>query len=113
MQLQRLKIANFRNLRNFEINFTCSAIDPDGLEREFKSHAVIGQNGSGKSNMIEAIVTIFRDLDLNRSTEFNYEIDYTCRGHSIKVNAMDGKGRVEISDCETGETKEHALSYLE
>lgn len=113
MQLERLKIANFRNLRDFEITFPRSATDADGSVREFKSHAVIGQNGSGKSNMIEAVVSIFRDLDLNKRTEFNYEIDYTCRGHSIKVNAMEEKGRVTISDCETGESKEYALSYLE
>jgi recombinational DNA repair ATPase RecF len=66
MHLSRLKIREFRNLRDFEITFTPSAKDSDGVERDFKSHAVIGQNGSGKSNMIEAIVTIFRDLDLNQ-----------------------------------------------
>ena len=63
MQLERLKIQNFRNLRDFEITFIGKATDADGSERPFKSHAVIGQNGTGKSNMIEAIVTIFRDLD--------------------------------------------------
>ena len=77
MHLQRLKIPNFRNLRDFEITFTASAEDADGIARIFKSHAVIGQNGSGKSNMIEAIVTIFRDLDLNESTPFDYELDYS------------------------------------
>ena len=69
MRLERLKIQNFRNLRDFEISFTGSATDADGTECEFKSHAIIGQNGSGKSNMIEAIVTIFRDLDLNQPNE--------------------------------------------
>ena len=83
MQLERLKIQNFRNLRDFEITFTGKAAGTDGIERQFKSHAVIGQNGSGKSNMIEAIVTIFRDLDLNQKTEFAYQLDYTCRGHHI------------------------------
>ncbi len=77
MQLQRLKIPNFRNLRDFEITFIGSARDADGTARTFKSHAVIGQNGSGKSNMIEAIVTIFRDLDLNDPTPFDYEMDYS------------------------------------
>lgn len=77
MQLQRLKIPNFRNLRDFEITFTGSTTDADGTARTFKSHAVIGQNGSGKSNMIEALVTIFRDLDLNDETLFDYELDYS------------------------------------
>ena len=112
MQLQRLKIKDFRNLRDFEITFTSSATDPDGTEREFKSHAVIGQNGTGKSNMIEAIVTIFRDLDLNQPTEFAYELDYTCRGHHIQINAMEDKGKVTITERGTNDSKEYALSYL-
>jgi recombinational DNA repair ATPase RecF len=49
MHLSRLKIREFRNLRDFEITFTPSAQDADGVTLDFKSHAVIGQNGSGKS----------------------------------------------------------------
>lgn len=112
MQIQRLKIQNFRNLRDFEIAFTGSLTDTDNTEREFKSHAVIGPNGSGKSNMIEAIVTIFRDLDLNQPTKFAYELDYTCRGHRIQVNAMDEKGKVTITEKDFDNSKEYALSYL-
>ena len=87
MQLQRLKIQNFRNLSDFEITFAGSTTDADGTEREFKSHAVIGQNGSGKSNMIEAIVTIFRDLDLNLPASLDYELDYEVRGFHIEIQA--------------------------
>lgn len=113
MHLERLKIASFRNLRDFEITFSRSAKDADGTEREFKSYAVIGQNGSGKSNMIEAIVTIFRDLDLNQKTEFAYELDYTCRGHRIQVNAMNEKGSVMITERDETKAKEFALSHLQ
>ncbi len=98
MHLSRLKIREFRNLRDFEITFTPTAKDADSVVREFKSHAVIGQNGSGKSNMIEAIVTIFRDLDLNQKTEFDYELDYWCRGHLIRVNGATGRVNVTDSD---------------
>ena len=91
MQIQRLKIQDFRNLQDFEITFTGDATSPDGESREFKSHAVIGQNGSGKSNMIEAIVTIFRDLDLNLPASLSYELDYTIRGHSIGILASTGE----------------------
>ena len=113
MQLERLKIQNFRNLRDFEIRFTDLATDADGAEREFKSHAVIGQNGSGKSNMIEAIVTIFRDLDLNQKIEFAYELDYSCRGHLIQIDAMNEKGKVTITEQDADKTKTFALSYLQ
>lgn len=77
MRLQRLKIPDWRNLRDFKITFTETSTDEDGSDRVFRTHAVIGQNGSGKSNMIEAIVTIFRDLDLNEPTQFDYELDYS------------------------------------
>jgi recombinational DNA repair ATPase RecF len=55
--------------------------DPNGESREFNSHAVIGQNGTGKSNLLEAMITIFRDLDLNNAAALDYEMDYTVRGH--------------------------------
>ena len=113
MQLERLKIQDFRNLRDFEIIFTGDSTSPDSETSEFKSHAVIGQNGSGKSNMIEAIVTIFRDLDLNQKTPFAYELDYTCRGHRIEINAMSGKGKVIIADKDTQKAKTQALAYLQ
>ena len=90
MHLERLKIASFRNLRDFDITFTRSAKDADDTEREFKSHAVIGQNGTGKSNMIEAIVTIFRDLDLNEPASLDYELDYSIRGFHIAIQAKTG-----------------------
>ena len=92
MRVERLKIRDFRNLRNFEITFTGSASDAGGIEHQFKSHVVIGQNGSGKSNMIEAIVTIFRDLDLNQKTAFDYELDYTMSRASHR-NQRDGEQR--------------------
>jgi predicted ATPase len=110
MHLQYLKIREFRNLRDFEITFTASINDSNGIVRDFKSHAVIGQNGSGKSNMIEAIVTIFRDLDLNQKTEFDYELEYTCRGNIIRVDGA--RGRVKIEGPEEAEPKERAISYL-
>ncbi|MBU4152409.1 MAG: AAA family ATPase, partial [Proteobacteria bacterium] len=113
MQMQRLKIKDFRNLRDFEITFSGPAADIDGEIREFKSHAVIGPNGSGKSNMIEAIVTIFRDLDLNQKTDFAYEIDYTCRGHHIQVNAMEEKGKASITESGEDSPKEFAISHLQ
>lgn len=92
MQLQRIKIAAFRNLRDVEIVFnttlTPSAISPaDAPPKSIRSHALIGQNGTGKSNLIEALITIFRNIDLGLSAEFDYELDYTIRGHQIEIKA--------------------------
>ncbi len=113
MQLERLRIKAFRNLREFEIRFTGSATEADGGARRLKSHAVIGQNGSGKSNMIEAIVTIFRDLDLNQKTAFDYELDYSCRGHRIRIDAMADKGKVSITERDKDKVRTFALSHLQ
>ncbi len=49
--------------------------------------------------MIEAIVTIFRDLDLNEPTAFDYELDYEIRDHAIRVSAQAGyEPKVIIND---------------
>ena len=90
MHLQRLKLGAFRNLRDLEVRFTESVKDTADTEQRLKSHAVIGPNGTGKSNLIEAIVTIFRDLDLNQETAFDYELDYEVCGHQIAVRASAG-----------------------
>lgn len=93
MHLQRIKIDAFRNLKDFEITFTESVGDSsvDEGRRVFNSHAVIGVNGSGKSNLIEAIIMIFRDLDLNREASLNYELDYEIRSHRIEIKAQKGR----------------------
>ena len=65
MRIDRLEIDNFKNLKNFEID-----IDESQLTSVF-----IGKNGAGKSNLFEALVIIFRDLDLNTPTiDFTYKI---------------------------------------
>ena len=113
MHLQRLKIKEFRNLRDFEITFISSAKEADGVVRDFGSHAVIGQNGSGKSNMIEAIVTIFLDLDLNQKTDFEYELEYWCRGHLVRVNSKYGWSNVADANLDTTlQGTEYAISHL-
>ncbi|WP_298427911.1 ATP-binding protein [uncultured Kordia sp.] len=79
MRIDKVYIDNFKNLNDFFIDIN-----------ETKLHTIlIGQNAAGKSNFIEALVLIFRDLDLENETEFNYEIEYRCSGNFIK--AIGGK----------------------
>jgi predicted ATPase len=117
MHLQRIKLPVFRNLKDFEIAFTESVEDPnvEGGQRTFNSHAVIGTNGAGKSNLIEAIIIIFRDLDLNQPAIFDYEMDYTIRGHQIKITALSGKRPTVTIDGQRGSAKQlrdKARKYL-
>ena len=71
MQLKRLALKAYRNLQKVDINFAEEFVpSPDtGADKNTKrisSHALIGQNGTGKSNLMEAVITIFRDVDLDR-----------------------------------------------
>lgn len=98
MQLRHLAIPNFRNLRGLVIDFathleprpgTASAAAPKAI----RSHALIGQNGTGKSNLIEALITIFRDVDLDRDAAFDYTLEYEIRGHKVRIQADLAKQR--------------------
>lgn len=77
MRLDKLHIRNFKNLQEFSIDFDESVL----------TTVLIGQNGTGKSNLIEALVIIFRDLDLGDDPEFGYQLTYTCRGQRIEIDA--------------------------
>lgn len=92
MQLRHLAIPNFRNLRGLVIDFAThieprSSATPTAAPKVIRSHALIGQNGTGKSNLIEALITIFRDVDLNRGAAFDYTLEYEIRGHVVRIQA--------------------------
>ena len=96
MQLQRIRIGAFRNLRDVEIVFDTrlapSTTGPaDAQPKSIRSHALIGQNGTGKSNLIEALITIFRDIDLDRDAAFDYTLEYSIRGHTVRIQADTAK----------------------
>jgi predicted ATPase len=105
MFVRRLKIKEFRNLKDFEIAFSETAQLPAGETKALKSHAIIGQNGSGKSNLLEVIITIFRDLDLDNVASLDYEMEYELRGHVINLEAMKDKKPKVLIDGEKSSTK--------
>jgi predicted ATPase len=119
MHLQRIKIGSFKNLKDIEIAFS-EFFEPSAVDKAAKpirSHAVIGQNGTGKSNLIEAIITIFRDVDLNNDAGFDYELDYKIRGHAITLKADRAVGNrpvVTINGKTSSQShlSEHAKEYL-
>nr|WP_281719729.1 ATP-binding protein [Nitrosomonas nitrosa] len=92
MQLQRIRIPAFRNLRELDITFDthlqpAAGASTDAQPKPIRSHALIGQNGTGKSNLIEALITIFRDMDLDREAAFDYTLEYNIRGHVVRIEA--------------------------
>jgi len=96
MQLQRIRIPAFRNLRDLDIFFDTHlqpavGVPANAPPRSIRSHALIGQNGTGKSNLVEALITIFRDVDLDREAAFDYTLEYSIRGHVVRIEADTAK----------------------
>ncbi len=95
MQLRYLAIPQFRNLRNLEVNFATEMVPGASTTtsepKSIRSHALIGQNGTGKSNLIEALITLFRDVDLDREAAFDYTLEYEIRGHIVRIQADTAK----------------------
>lgn len=77
MRLDKLRIEQFKNLRDLYIDF----------DETSPYTVLVGQNGSGKSNLIEALANMFRNLDLDEVAPFGYELQYRCRGNVIRVEA--------------------------
>ena len=78
MRLDRLHIrSRFKNLDDFRINFDATS----------EMTVLVGGNGTGKSNLLEALTIIFRELDLGERPRFSYELQYLCRGRAITVDA--------------------------
>lgn len=67
MKVDKLYIrSRFKNLENVKVDF----------DEEHLMTVIVGKNGSGKSNVLEALVTIFRNLDLGEAPPFSYELIY-------------------------------------
>lgn len=96
MQLLNIRIPAFRNLRDLEIAFAThlqpvASVSADAPPKPIRSHALIGQNGTGKSNLIEALITIFRDVDLDRDAALDYTLEYEIRSHKVRIQADTAK----------------------
>jgi predicted ATPase len=95
MRLRSVRLSRFKNLRDFTITFS----------RQGKFTVLLGNNGSGKSNLIEALVVIFRDLDLDAAATITYEVNYVLgadhSGTSVRLTSTEGKhARISIDGQE-------------
>jgi ABC-type cobalamin/Fe3+-siderophores transport system ATPase subunit len=91
MRIDRVYIDGFRNLKDVEADFDEGCL----------TTVIIGQNGAGKSNLIEAITEIFRHVDQPSSRSigklrFTFEIDYVISGRNVRISNRDGATKVEI-----------------
>jgi predicted ATPase len=76
LKLKELTIPNHKGFIDFKTTFDMNT----------PITTVIGQNGVGKSNLIEIIICIYRAIDLGESTDFSYGLSYECRGHDIQID---------------------------
>ncbi|TAJ64227.1 ATP-binding protein [Brevundimonas sp.] len=87
MRLDRAYIDGFRNLKEFSIDF----------DEKRLTTVVIGQNGAGKSNLIEALVDVFRSVDLNKDRlHYRYEIDYRIGGQTVRLSNRERTPTVSV-----------------
>lgn len=83
MRIDYLHLVDFKNLRDFEADFHVTS----------SRQVIVGRNGVGKSNLLEAICLIFRDLDLELASSFSYTIKYHCNGHYVHIKSSAEKSK--------------------
>ncbi|MBG7700906.1 AAA family ATPase [Streptomyces sp. MC1] len=81
MRITRVKVDSFKNLQDFEIR----------LDQRSAVSVLVGRNGSGKSNLLEVLTIIFRDLDLGRRPYFAFELEYLIKGNEILITSEEAK----------------------
>lgn len=80
MNFRRLWIDRFKNLRNCEVTF----------EERYLYSAVIGGSGSGKSNLVEAILHILLDTYLNKPPPFEFTLESEAQGRPFTLSGVGG-----------------------
>lgn len=88
MRLKSVFISDYKNLKRFMLTFDgASFID-----------VFVGKNGSGKSNLFEALTEIFRHLDQfgrpANEISFDYLVSYEIKGQETEIEWKAGKLRI-------------------
>ncbi len=90
MRLKYVYISEYKNLKDFELRF-----DSDSFLDIF-----VGKNGTGKSNLFEALIEIFRHLSSSTSKlgalDFEYVVKYEIDGTAVKIEWK--KGELTINE---------------
>lgn len=91
MQIRRLKVDDHKCLVDFEINFVTN----DGGS----STILIGENGTGKSTMLESILEILMSFDsdaIEKKISYDYELEYFYGGSNISIYQRDKTYQINI-----------------
>ncbi len=79
MKIRKLYVDGFRNIKKFSMDF----------ERTQGLTILIGNNGTGKSNVLEIISAIFSYLYYGKKINFQFEIEYELNGDVIEIRKND------------------------
>lgn len=80
MKIRSIYIDGYKNLRNIEIF----------MPEDSPVAAVIGNNGSGKSNILEALTQAFTAVYNEKPVEFRYKICYSIYDDNFEISNLDG-----------------------
>lgn len=88
MRLKSVFISDYKNLKNFTLRFDGSSF----------LDIFVGKNGSGKSNLFEALIEIFRHLDQfgrpANDISFDYHLIYEIEGQETDIEWKTGKLKI-------------------
>src|SRR3972149_467056 len=91
MRLKSVYISQYKNLRDFTLSF-----DGNSFIDVF-----VGKNGTGKSNLFEALIEIFRHLFEDSEISFGYFIQYEIDGQVVDIEWKNGKRAINGKDQKT------------
>ena len=91
MRLDKVYIDGFKNLKQLEVDFDETKL----------TTVLIGQNGAGKSNLIEAITQVFRWVDLRKhEPRFHYRINYRISGARVTLSNVPKEPAIKVDGKE-------------
>lgn len=91
MRLDKVYIDGFKNLKKLEVDFDETKL----------TTVLIGQNGAGKSNLIEAITQVFRWVDLRKyEPRFYYRVDYRISGARVTLSNVPKEPAIKVDGKE-------------
>lgn len=96
MRLKNIHIKGYKNIADLLLDFTTK----DGIT------LIIGNNGCGKSNILEAISSIYAGLYENRvhNPNFDYSISYELNGNVIDISLAGDQYTIIVNGDEMSKT---------
>lgn len=91
MQIRKLVVDNHKCLVDFSVKFQIV----DGGS----STILIGENGTGKSTMLETLLDIFMSFDspaVEKRIRYSYELEYLFAGSIIQIYCCDRRYRIDV-----------------